>query len=253
MITDQIKHITHKLRLIGINESVERRYTEMRANSLDPLEWLRLLLEDEDLHRRNAHTQRLITKARFRTGADIEDWDSTFDRGIPKLKLIELSKGSFYHNRENLIFLGKTGEGKTHLAQAIGRRLCQEEIRVHFMSVNLLFEEIISQKMANRYLTFIKNLNKSQVLILDDFGIRSYTHDEATALMDILEERYRKHPVVITSQVDPKGWLKLYEDPVIAEAIVDRLCNPSQKITLKGGSYRERIGLNSSNKKTKTG
>jgi len=251
MTTDQIKNITHKLRLIGMNQSVERRYTELMANSLDPLEWLRLLLEDEHLYRKNAHTQRLMTKAKFRTSADIEDWDATFDRGIPKVKLVELSKGSFYHNKENLILLGKTGEGKTHLAQAIGRRLCQEEIRVSFMSMNFLFEEITCQKMANRYLTFIKNLNKAQVLILDDFGIRSYTHDEATVLMDILEERYRKHAVIITSQVDPRGWLKLFEDPVIAEAIVDRLCNPSQKITLKGGSYRERIGINISQKQPK--
>lgn len=243
MTIDQIKSLTHKLRLFGIHNAVESRYAELKASHLDALEMLHLLLEDETLQRRNALTQRLTTKAKFRSYADIEDWDTTFDRGISKPKLVELAKGSFCHNKENLIVLGKTGEGKTHLAQAIGRRLCQEEIRVSFTSVNILFEEIQCQKIAGRYLIFIRNLNRSQILILDDFGIRAYTHEEASILMDILEERYRKLSVIVTSQVDPRGWLKLFEDPVIAEAIVDRLINPSQKIILKGGSYREKIGI----------
>jgi len=104
-------------------------------------------------------------------------------------------------------------------------------------------EEIHSQKIAGRYLIFVRNINRAQILILDDFGLRNYTHDEATSLVDILEERYRKGSVIVTSQVDPRGWVKLFEDPVIGEAIVDRLVNPSQKIALKGGSYRERLGL----------
>ena len=243
MTIDQIKSLTHKLRLFGIHNAVESRYAELKANNLDAIEMLHLLLEDESLQRRDALTQRLTSKAKFRSYADIEDWDLSFDRGIAKPKLVELSKGSFCHNKENLIILGKTGEGKTHLAQAIGRRLCQEGIRVSFTSVNLLFEEIACQKIAGRYLIFIRNLNRSPVLILDDFGIRAYTHDEASILMDILEERYRNLSVIVTSQVDPRGWLKLFDDPVIAEAIVDRLVNPSQKIILKGGSYREKIGI----------
>lgn len=243
MTIDQIKSLTHKLRLFGIHNAVESRYAELKSSNLDPLEMLHLLLEDESLQRRDALTQRLTTKAKFRSYADIEDWNGSFDRGISKPKIVELAKGSFCHNNENLILLGKTGEGKTHLAQAIGRRLCQEGIRVSFTSVNILFEEIQCQKIAGRYLIFIRNLNRSPVLILDDFGIRAYTHEEASILMDILEERYRKLSVIITSQVDPRGWLKLFEDPVIAEAIVDRLVNPSQKIILKGGSYREKIGI----------
>lgn len=250
MTIDQVKLLTSKLRLFGIHNAVESRYAELKANNLDAIEMLHLLLEDETLQRRDALTQRLTTKARFRSYSDIEDWDSTFDRGISKPKLVELAKGSFVHNKENLIFLGKTGEGKTHLAQAIGRRLCQEELRVSFNSVNILFEEIACQKISGRYLIFIRNLNRSQVLILDDFGIRAYTHEEASILMDILEERYRKLSVIVTSQVDPRGWLKLFDDPVIAEAIVDRLVNPSQKIILKGGSYREKIGIKLTAKKT---
>ncbi len=252
MTIDQIKSLTHKLRLFGMHNAVESRYAELKGSNLDALEMLHLLLEDENLQRKDAMTQRLTTKAKFRSYADIEDWDGSFERGITKPKLVELAKGSFCHNKENLIILGKTGEGKTHLAQAIGRRLCQEGIRVSFTSVNILFEEIACQKIAGRYLVHIRSLNRSPVLILDDFGIRAYTHDEASILMDILEERYRNIPVIITSQVDPRGWLKLFEDSVIAEAIVDRLVNPSQKIILKGGSYREKVSIQLTAKTTKS-
>lgn len=242
-IADSVKSLTHKLRLYGFHNAVEKRITQAQGQDLDHAEFLRLLLEDETLFRKDQVTKRLIAKARFRAPVDLEDWDMSFDRGVPKAKLNELTHGVFHHNKQNLILLGKTGEGKTHLAQAVGRRLCQEEIRVAFTSVSLLMEEIQSQKIAGRYLIFIRSLNRSQVLILDDFGLRNYTHDEATSLVDILEERYRKGTVIVTSQVDPRGWIKLFEDPVIGEAIVDRLINPSQKIMLKGGSYRERIGL----------
>lgn len=240
---DSVKTLTHALRLSGLHEAVERRIAQAQGQDLSHAEFLRLLLEDETLARRNQVTKRLITKAKFRTPIDVEDFDMSFDRGITKTKLAEIANGAFYHDKHNLVILGRTGEGKTHLAQAIGRRVCQEQIRVLFVSVNLLMEEIHSQKLAGRYLGFIRNINRAQVLILDDFGLRNFTHDEATCLVDILEERYRKGTVIVTSQIDPRGWNNLFEDPVIGEAIVDRLINPSQKITLKGGSYRERIGL----------
>ncbi len=109
------------------------------------------------------------------------------------------------------------------------------------MPVNLLFEEIAAAKAAGKYLQLLQQLNKAKVLVLDDFGLRSYTHDEATALVDLLEERYQRGVVIVTSQVDSRGWTKLFEDPVVAEAIVDRLVHPSQRVVLKGGSYRERL------------
>ena len=78
---------------------------------------------------------------------------------------------------------------------------------------------------------------------MEIFFDQLYTHEEANVLVELLEGRVKKGPIIVTSQVDPKGWLKLFEDPVIAEAIVDRMINPSQKIRLTGGSYRERLNL----------
>lgn len=241
MIIDQLKILTHQLGLDGINNSLERRAQEALSQQLHPLEFLRLLLEDERLAKKDRYAKRLITSAKFRYSADLEDWDTSFDRGLTKQRLRELCALGFYHNNENALIFGKTGEGKTHFSIALGRRLCQENIKTAFLPVNFLFEEIMAEKAAGNYLGFIKNLARSKVIILDDFGLRQYTHEEATALMDILEERYQKGSVIVTAQVDSNGWHKLFEDPIIAEAIIERLTKPSQKILLRGGSYRDKI------------
>lgn len=242
---DQIKNLSHQMRLFGIHAAADRRAQEALSGELHPLEFLRLILEDELLSRKDRVAKALTTKARFRFKADIEDWDQTFDRGITKQKLRELSALGFLHNRENLLILGKTGEGKTHLAIAIGKRICNEGLKTLFLPTNFLFEEISAARAAGRYLSYVKTLIKTEAIVLDDFGLRNYTHDEATSLMDILEERYQKGVVILTSQINPEGWLKLFEDPVIAEAIVDRLIHPAQKLIIRGGcSYREKLNRN---------
>jgi DNA replication protein DnaC len=242
MNAEHVRQLAWQLRLFGMHASYERRANEAVAQQLHPLEFLRLLLEDEILNRKERLAKTLTTRAKFRHAVDLEDWDTSFDRGLPRAKFKELVALSFVHNGENLLLFGKTGEGKTHLAISLGRRLCQEGFQTIFLPVNQFFEEVLAARAAGRYLAFLKHLNKVRVLILDDFGLRGYTHEEATALVDVLEERYRKGVVIVTSQVDDKGWKKLFEDPVIAEAIVDRLTHPSEKLVLTGGSYRERIG-----------
>lgn len=241
MMNDQLKQLAHSLRLFGVHSSFERRANQAAAQSLNHVEFLRLVLEDEVNQRKEMAAKRLTTRAKFRSFADLEDWDQSFDRGLTKPKLRELAALTFYHAQENLLLLGKTGEGKTHLAIAIGRRLCAENVSTLFLPVNFLFEDVLAAKAAGKYLTYVKRLTQSQAIILDDFGLRSYSHDEANVLVDILEDRHRKGTVIVTSQVDPRGWQKLFEDPIIAEAIVSRLEHPSQKIILKGGNYREKL------------
>jgi DNA replication protein DnaC len=241
MVNEQVNSMSYKLRLFGVQANFEKRAQQALASQMHPLEFLQLVLEDEALFRKDRAAKVLLTRAKFRTQAEIEDWDSTFDRGISAHKLRELASLAFLDAKQNLLILGRTGEGKTHLAVALGRRLCRENRSVTFLPVNFLFEEVMAAKTAGKYLFYIRKINKSDLIILDDFGLRNYTHEEATVLVDILEDRVGRGPVIVTSQVEPQGWLKLFEDPVIAEAIVDRLLNPSQKITLRGGSYREKL------------
>lgn len=155
-----------------------------------------------------------------------------------------MARLDFYYKNENLILEGNAGVGKTHLTISLGNRLCLEGISTKFFSTNLLFEEVQAEKAAGRNLAFLRQLKRSKVLVLDDFALRNYTHDEANVLLEIIEDRYRNGIIFITSQVAAEGWKGIFEDPVIGEAITDRLVNPSDRIILTGGSYRKKLGKN---------
>jgi len=242
-MNQQANSIANELKLFGVHQNLEARAAEAVAQNLHPLEFLNLLLQDEKLYRKDRLSKSLTKRAKFRHQADMEDWDTSYERGLTKAKLKELALLAFQKNKQNLIILGKTGEGKTQLAISIGRRACREGQSVGFLPVNLMFEEVLAARAAGKLLGYLHKLNQTQMIILDDFGLRGYSHEEANVLVELLEGRVKKGPVIITSQVDPKGWHKLFEDSVIAEAIVDRMINPSQRLQLKGGSYRERLNL----------
>lgn len=130
MINDQVRQLAHTLRVFGVHANFEARSNEAQGKGLSHLEFLKLLLEDEVMQRRERVAKSLTTRAKFRSTSDLEDWDQTFDRGLTKAKLRERSKHSFIESNENLLILGKTGEGKTHLAVAIGRRLTETNFNV---------------------------------------------------------------------------------------------------------------------------
>lgn len=236
----QTENLAYELRLFGMKSNIQRRCESATSENHHPSEVIRLLLEDEKNSRRERVAKRMVSQAKFRKPCELEDWDFSWDRGLSKAKFKELAMLNFYHKLENLILLGKTGLGKTHLAIALGNRICRDANSTFFYSANLFFEEIQGEKIAGRYLKFIRRLSKAKALILDDFGLRAYTHDEATVLLDLVEERYGKGVTIITSQVAPNGWIKLFEDPVVAEALVDRLCNPACIIEMDGDTYRKK-------------
>ena len=238
---ETIQSLAHQMRLFGIHESADRRCQQASAENLHPTELLQLILEDERDRRKEMTAKRLATRARFRTNAAMEDWDFSARRNLTKAKFKDLALLNFYHLRQNLILVGKTGLGKTHLAISIGKKLCAEGISTAFYSTNLFFEEAQAEKVAGRYLKLIAKLKKIDVLIFDDFALRRYNHDEANVFLELLEERYQKGINIINSQVSPSGWRELFDDSVISEAICDRLVNPSQLVEIDGDSYRKNI------------
>jgi DNA replication protein DnaC len=238
----ELRRLSHELRLFGINQSIERLSGLAMRDGLHPLEYLRLVLDEEKRFRFERTAKMLKTRAKFRSDAELEDWDHEFPRKFSKQQFRDVASLEFHRRRESLIIMGATGSGKTHLAIALGKKLCAEGVKVHFYSLNLLLEESQAEKIAGKYLNFIKRMRSQDVLIFDDFGLRNYTHEEAQILIDILEERYMKGSVIVTSQVDPAGWLRLFQDPVIAEAIVDRLTKPALQLRFEvKDSYRSRV------------
>ena len=240
MTLAQIKTLSHELRLFGIHHSIERRLEACKHENYNPSELMLMMLEDEKQYRKNATAKMLETKARFRRESLLENWDTSFDRGVTKTKIRELSELGFWTLKKNLIIVGSTGSGKTQLSIALGRNACHMGLSVLFISIQQLLEEAAAERAAGRIQKWTRKIKKYEVIILDDFALRPYTHEEAVLLIDLIEDRYRKGVHIITSQVDPGGWRTLFEDAVIADALVDRLKNPSETVVLKGPSYRER-------------
>lgn len=238
----EIKRLSHELRLYGIHENFERRLTLASSEGQTGEELLIRLLEDEKQYRKNRFSKILDNKAKFRRNSLIEDWDFSFERGISKTKLRELATLNFWDSKKNLIIMGPTGSGKTQLSIALGKVACQNQLSVFFISVNQLFEESSAKRNSGKYLSWSKNIKKYDIIVFDDFGLRNYTHDEAVFLIDFLEDRYQNKVHIFSSQVDIDGWSSLFEDPVIAQALIDRIKNPSEKIKLIGESYREKLG-----------
>ncbi len=227
------------LKLHGMRESVEYRIEEAIQADLSYQDFLCLVLEDEKLYRENRKAERLRKKAKFNDVVSLENFEISPERGISKSMIKKLSSLNFLNNNENIIFTGGTGAGKSYLAQGVGQRACLNGVESLFYPVNKFFKEIEEAELAGNYLKFLSKIKKCKILILDDFGLRNYSHKEASIIYDVLEDRYQKGNTIITSQIKPPGWGTLFEDEVIGEAIVDRLTSCAHQINVKGPSYRK--------------
>lgn len=229
----------NELKFYGMKNSFDYRMGEAIQSNLSHQEFITFLLEDEHLYRKNKRSEMLRKRAKFREKAYLEDFKVLKERGITKSMIQQLKSLYFIDHNENLLLIGGTGAGKSFLAQAIGHAACAAGIECYFISTNRLFKEIEMAEAQGTYLTYMNRLrSRVRVLIIDDLGLRNYTHKEANILYEILEDRYRKGPVIITSQVKAQGWKNLFEDEVIAEAIIDRLTACAHIIDVKGDSFR---------------
>ena len=233
--------LVNDLKFFGIKESFEYRVKEAEQSALSHEEFLICLLEDERLYRRNRRCEMLRKRAKFRTSTYLENFEYSPSRGLSKSMLQSFKSLQFVRNRENVIFLGGTGVGKSFLAQAIGHEACAQGVEVFFIAANRLFKELELAEAQGTYLTYMNRLRKRvELLIIDDFGLRNYSHQEANVLYEILEDRYKHGSLIMTSQVRPEGWRSLFEDEVIAEAILDRIMACADTVEVKGSSYRRR-------------
>jgi DNA replication protein DnaC len=230
----------NKLKMTGLKESLDYRLKEAMKENLSYQDFLLLVLEDEVLYRTNRRSEMLKKRAKFKDQATLESFEADPKRGVTKSMVKQLQTLHFMSCFENIVLFGSTGAGKSFLAQAIGHTACHSGREAMFIPMNYLFSQIKAAEKAGSYLTYLKRLGQIPLLILDDFGLRSYTHQEATQLYQIFEDRYQRGSTIITTQTRPQGWKDLFEDAVIAESIIDRILPCSHQIEFKStDSFRE--------------
>jgi len=228
-----------QMRIYAMAEMYQHHIKNNLYNESSPDEYITLLTEHEWEQRQNRRIERLIAQAAFRQKASLADVDHVSMRNLDKNMFNRLSTLDFIAKKENLIITGSSGVGKSYLTQAIGHQACLTGLRVQYYITARLLDRLKLAKLDGTYQKELKKINKSNVLILDDFGLQSFNNHSREALMDIVEDRYNVASTFICSQIPVSAWHELIGEGTIADAILDRIVNSSHRISLKGESLRK--------------
>ncbi len=228
------------LKLYKMAESLKERLSRSDHASLSHEDFVGFLIDDEYQDRQNKKLSRNLKKAKFKEEeAAIENIDYQFKRNLDKQVVLNLSQNAWVRNHYNILFTGPTGVGKSYLAQALGNNCCRKGYSVIYMRFSKLLDEMRISRADGTYQKYLKEIAKSDVLILDDLGMTSMDDCKKQDLFEIIEERHKVRSTIITSQLSTGSWHKYFGGGIIADAICDRILGSAVKIELKGDSLRE--------------
>jgi DNA replication protein DnaC len=198
-----------------------------------------LLLDYELTLRRQKQFETRARVAKLRHSASVEDVNYQTSRGLDRALFLKLSACDWIFERRNLIITGASGLGKSWLACALGHKACRENMSVLYTRVPRLFADLAVAHGDARYARLLKSIARVKLLILDDWGPEALTANQARDLLEIVEDRYDKGSLVITSQVPINRWHELIGVPTLADAILDRVIHNAYRIELSGESLRK--------------
>lgn len=198
------------------------------------------MVQTEICNRDRKLTERLLKAAKLRYKVFIENITCSPERNLTEDTLAEVADCNFVRRGDNLLITGLTGCGKSYLACAIGYQACTLGLSTLYLSMNHFADELAKARLEGTYQKLIKKLERKDLVILDDFGLQPLTADARIALLTMLEDRYEKKSLVITSQLPLERWYDYIAEPTLADAIMDRLVNSSEHIELKGETLRHK-------------
>ncbi|AUV34691.1 AAA family ATPase (plasmid) [Escherichia coli] len=230
----------HDLGLNGMARALELQLEQPQMNQLMFEERLGLLLDAEISSRDTRRIERLLKAARLRQGAAcLEDVDYKPARQLDRATVMTLADCNWIPRRQNLILTGATGTGKSWLACAFGKQACRNGYSVGYTTATQLFEDLLSAQVEGVLPKLRRQLIRTQLLIIDDLGIGGIDINLGPILLEIIDQQSAQGSLIITSQFPSDKWYDLFNDPTIADAILDRIVHRSHFITLKGDSIRK--------------
>jgi DNA replication protein DnaC len=204
-----------------------------------------LLVDAEYTARENTKLTARLKQASLRQSACFEDIDVHSQSGLDRTVLTQLSHCKWVSEGLNILIDGKTGVGKSYLATALAHKACRSGFTALYFRVPRLFQELTVSRLGNRYANFLNKLAKIDVLVLDDFALAPLTDEQSRDLLEVVDDRAGKRPLIIASQVPSDNWYNTIPSATIADAILDRVIHGSYKFHLAGESRRK----NNKNKK----
>ena len=223
-----------EMRLNGFSRAYREMTESAKGRDFTTDEIIAHLVQAEWDDRYNRRLHRLMTKARFRYQASMEEIDYVFKRNLDKNVILRLSTCDWITRRQNVIITGSTGLGKSFLGSALGQQACQHGHKVYYRNCTKLFDELKMAKADGSYIKEINKIEKLDLLILDDFGLKPLDNNQRLMMLELLEDRHGKRSTIITSQLPVNKWYEVIGEPTIADAILDRLVHSSHRIELDG-------------------
>lgn len=240
MNTTETLHQMRQLKLTGMASVYSTQLELPLHQQLESHELLAHLVQAETLHRSNEKTATYLKLAKLRLPATIEQIECSAARGLTKQQLSVLMQGSYITQGEPLLITGSTGSGKSFLACALGHHACTIGYKVAYLNMNRFTERIMLSKLDGTYLKVLNHYERMPLMILDDFGLTPLDQTMRVALLQILEDRYARKSIIITSQLPVSKWHEFIGEPTLADAIMDRITAKAHRIELKGQSRRRK-------------
>lgn len=238
MNTEATLQQLQELKLEGMAKSYQAILKLPINNQPDAHELLAHLVQQEMESKQTKRTQMYLRLSKLRYSAVLEQVKCSPERNLRKEQLTMLADCSWIERAENILIHGSTGCGKSYLACAIGHQACLMGYKTLYFNMNRFIEKITLAKLDGTFVKLLNHVERHWLLILDDFGLQPLNADIRLALLQILEDRYRKKGTIISSQIPVNKWHDYINDPTMADAILDRLIAHAHIIDLKGKSLR---------------
>ena len=237
----QLVEMAGHLKLTGIKDNLDIRLSQARESNLSYEELLALMFQDEIQYRKQKDLASKIRNAQFEEVKSIDNFDLQPYQNKTIQAIKYLMTANFIAEKSHVVIMGPVGTGKTHLAQALGLIACQKGKKVKFVRTNELLQQFYRSRADETWDKLFNRYKKSDVLILDDFGLKSLSAEQSSDLYDLIAAIHVNSSIIITSNRKIECWMELFHDPVMANAAMDRIVNKAFRVILDGESYRKKF------------
>lgn len=239
-VKPSLRAVLKRLKLSGLVPVLPDRAAYAQKAALHPLDFLELTLQDEIDRREQKNLANRLGRAGFDEQRTFEDFDWDVPVSFDRDRVRDLLSLSFLERKEDVIFLGPVGVGKTLLASALGHSACRAGRRVLFLRSDHLLKLIHQSRADNSTERVLRTLLTPDLLIIDDFGLKRLNAQQSSDFYEVIIERHRRSSTIVTSNRAIEEWIPLFEDPILAQSALDRLAHNGYQIVMDGPSYRSR-------------